>query len=262
MQSAPPPSAEPAVLLQVHDGWAEIVLNRPERRNAIEQSLAEGLVAALGQVQADATIRAVLLRGAGGAFCSGLDLKAFNADPRPAWVAGFADYWRGMHIALASLDRVVIVALERFAINGGAALAIAGDLLIAGESAVLQIGEVQLGMAAPNNLAWLLMRHSEAVAARLALLGDKVGAAELHRLGVVTEVRPDDQVLERCRSLAADVSRCPAATVSLIKSTLRRGAIGVSPRQWFESFAVGQPFTRPPVSVAQAALSVKSSETR
>jgi enoyl-CoA hydratase/carnithine racemase len=107
-------------------------------------------------------------------------------------------------------------------------------------------------MAAPNNLAWLLMRHSEAVAARLALAGDKVGAAELHRLGVVTEVRPDDQVLERCRSLAAELARCPAATVTLIKSTLRRGSIGMTPKAWFESFAAGQPAVRPPASVAQA----------
>jgi len=254
MQPAPdaPKPHEPPVLVHVHEGWAEIVLNRPARRNAIEGSLAEGLIAAIEQVQADASIRAVLLRGAGGAFCSGLDLKAFNEDPRPAWVAGFGERWRSMHIALASLDRVLIVALERYAINGGAALAIAGDLLVAGESAVLQVGEIQLGMAAPNNIAWLLMRHSEAVAARLALAGDKVGAAELHRLGVVTEVRPDDQVLERCRSLAAELARCPAATVTLIKSTLRRGSIGMTPKAWFESFAAGQPAVRPPASVAQA----------
>lgn len=254
MESAQTPSvpAEPAVLLQVHEGWAEIVLNRPERRNAIEQSIAEGLTATIGQIQADPTIRAVVLRGAGGTFCSGLDLKAFNQEPRPAWVAGFAGGWRGVHVALASLDRILIVALERYAINGGAALAMAGDLLVAGESAVLQIGEIHLGMPAPNNLAWLLMRHSEAVAARLALVGDKVGAAELHRLGVVTEVRPDDQVLERCRSLASDLARCPAATVSLHKSTLRRGALGMSPRDWFESFAVGQPTARPPASMARS----------
>jgi enoyl-CoA hydratase/carnithine racemase len=239
-------------LLEVHDGWAEMVLNRPARRNAIEGQLAEGLIDAIEQVGADPSIRAVVLRGSGGAFCSGLDLKAFNEQPRPAWVAGFPGRWRAMHVALAGLDRVLIVALERYAINGGAALALAGDLLISGESAVLQVGEIQIGMAAPNNLAWLLMRHPESVAARLALRGDKVGASELHRLGVVTEIQPDIQVLERCRTIATELSQCDPKTVSLIKSSLRRGSIGVSPREWFDSFAAGQPSVKPPGSVAAA----------
>jgi enoyl-CoA hydratase/carnithine racemase len=144
------------------------------------------------------------------------------------------------------------VALERYAINGGAALALAGDLLVSGESAVLQVGEIHIGMAAPNNLAWLLMRHSEAVAARLALRGDKVPASELLRLGVATEVVADDRVLERCQALAAELAACDLATVSAIKRCLRRGSIGVTPSEWFESFAAGQPAVRPPASVDAA----------
>ncbi|MFZ4757646.1 MAG: enoyl-CoA hydratase/isomerase family protein, partial [Burkholderiaceae bacterium] len=106
-----------------HDGWAEIVLNRPERRNAIDGTLADGLIEVLGTVRADPSLRAVVLRGEGGAFCSGLDLKAFGATPKPDWVAGFPARWRQVHVALASLPSVLVVALERFAINGGAALA-------------------------------------------------------------------------------------------------------------------------------------------
>lgn len=248
----PRTAEDSAVQVITHEGWSEIVLNRPARRNAIEHTLAEGLIDAIARVQADEQSRVVVLRGAGGAFCSGLDLKAFNETPRPDWVAGFGARWRSMHVALAALDRILIVALERYAINGGAALALAGDLLVSGESAVLQVGEIHIGMAAPNNLAWLLMRHSEAVAARLALRGDKVPAAELLRLGVATEVVSDDKVLERCQALAAELASCDLATVSAIKRCLRRGSIGVTPSEWFESFAAGQPAVRPPASVEAA----------
>ena len=79
---------EPAVLLVRHEGWAEIVLNRPQRRNAIDGVLADDFFDALLAAHADPSLRALALRGEGGALCSGLDLKAFNAEPRPAWVPG------------------------------------------------------------------------------------------------------------------------------------------------------------------------------
>ena len=242
--------AAPAVLLVRHEGWAEIVLNRPQRRNAIDGVLADDFFNALVSAQADPSLRALVLRGEGGALCSGLDLKAFNAEPRPAWVPGFNARWREVHVALASTQKVLLVALERYAINGGAALAIAGDVLVCGRTATLQIGEIRLGMAAPNNLAWLLMRHSEAVAARLALLGDKVTADELLRLGVATEVVDDDQVSARCNALAGEIATWPAENVFKLKAALRRTSIGPDVKQWFDSFA--QPGGKPPPTLDQA----------
>jgi 1,4-dihydroxy-2-naphthoyl-CoA synthase len=177
-----------------------------------------------------------VLRGAGGTFCSGLDLQEFNADPKPGWVADFSTLWRQAHVALASTRKIVLVALERYAINGGAALAIAGDVVIAGASAQLQVGEVRLGMAAPNNLAWILLRHSEAVAARLALMGDRVGANELLRLGVVTEVVADDQVVTRCTALAQEMGQWPMKGVTAIKPAIRSASLGMSVDAWFSSF--------------------------
>jgi enoyl-CoA hydratase/carnithine racemase len=229
-------SDEPAVLLHRHEGWAEIVLNRPARRNAIDGALAEGLFAALQAVEADDSIRATVLRGAGGALCSGLDLTAFAAVPQPEWVPGFKDRWREVHVALASTRKVLLVGLERFAINGGAALALAGDILICGETGYLQIAEIRIGMAAPNNLAWLALRHSEAVAARLALLGDRVAGPQLQAIGVATEVVADDQVVARCTELAALIATWKPEGVAAIKGTMRRVSLGMSAAQWFASF--------------------------
>jgi enoyl-CoA hydratase len=199
------------------------------------------MLEALDEVRADPSLRALVLRGAGGAFCAGLDLKAFGATPAPDWVAGFPAAWRRVHVALASLEAVLVVALERFAINGGAALALAGDLAVAGESAFLQVAEIRLGVAAPNNLAWLRLRHPESVAARLALTGDRVGAAELLRLGVATEVVADDRVLGRCRERAAELAACPADGVARLKSSIRAAWLGTTPEAWFASFAAASP---------------------
>jgi enoyl-CoA hydratase/carnithine racemase len=96
-------------------------------------------------------------------------------------------------------------------------------------------------MAAPNNLAWLRLRHPESVAARLALTGDRVGAAELLRLGVATEVVEDARVVERCRERAADLAACPAEGVATLKASIRAAWLGTTPEAWFASFAAAPP---------------------
>ena len=104
-----------------------------------------------------------------------------------------------------------------------------------GEGAFLQIAEIKLGMAAPRNVAWLALRHSEAVAARICLLGDRVGAAELLRLGVATEVVADDQVLARARELAQTIAGYPAQGITAVKQGLRAAHTRGAPEAWFDS---------------------------
>jgi len=94
-----------------HDGWAELVLNRPERKNAITGPMGVAISECLAAVDADESIQVVLLRGAGGAFCSGLDLKEFNADPAPDWLPEFQTLWRGAHRALYYCPVPIIGAL-------------------------------------------------------------------------------------------------------------------------------------------------------
>lgn len=241
-----------AVKIERHEGWAELILNRPERKNAIDGPLAEGMLKGLSELNADATIRAIVLRGEGGAFCSGLDIKAFNAEPRPDWVAGFHKCWSEVHCQLIESRKVLIGALERYAINGGAALAIAPDLLVCGETAFLQVGEIQIGMAAPKNMAWLLLRHSEAVAARLCLIGDRVAGPELFRLGIATEVTPDDQVVARAQALAKQIAAFTPDAVAKIKTSMRAGSALRAPREWFDAVQVADPLARqPPVVPAR-----------
>ena len=98
-------SPDPAcVKIEQHTGWAEVILSRPERKNAIIGPMGQELASALDQLANADQVNLVLLRGEGGAFCSGLDLKAFNADPRPAWLDQFPALWRGAHRALFNFN--------------------------------------------------------------------------------------------------------------------------------------------------------------
>ena len=228
------------VQLIEHDTWAELVLNRPERKNAITGPLGKQLAEALAAVEANAAIETVLFRGEGGAFCSGLDLKEFNAEPAPDWLEDFQHIWRGAHRALFNCSKPIIGALERYAINGGAALALACDLLIAGRGAFLQVGEVQIGMAAPYNLAWLALKHPESVANRLAMTGRRFSGPELVDLGVAWECVDDDAVLESARTLAADLAGYPAGSGARIKAGIR-ARLNEDADAWFDRFTRTQP---------------------
>lgn len=212
----------------------EIVLNRPERKNAVTAELAEALGAAFAEAAERADVGCILLRGAGGAFCSGLDLKVEGDGP----FVPPTDAWIAAHVARYRCNVPLVVALERYAINAGAALALSAEIVVAGESSFLQTSEIALGMAAPMCQAWLHLRHNAAVGDRLTLLGDRVPALELLRLGLVTEVVADDQVLTRARELADRIAGHPPAGRAAIAATWRRlrGELD-DPAAWFRTMA-------------------------
>lgn len=220
-------------------GVAEIVLNRPARRNAVTGPLAKRLHEEIVAATSDDDVAVLLLRGAGGAFCSGLDLGEFRADPPSDWMPAFSGLWLDVHAALYDCPKPIVAALERFAINAGSALALAADLLVAGEQAFLHVGEIQMGMAAPMNMAWLRLRHPESVAARLAIIGRRFTGPELVRMGVASEVVADDAVLERARELSGTIAGYPAHGIRAIKRTIVRGRPAASGRAWFESVRGG-----------------------
>ncbi len=203
------------------EGWAEIVLNRPERRNSLIPPLAGEITSALRVLQEEQGVACIILRGEDGYFCSGIDLKALQQDPPPPWAGRDTGDIRDMHLALFSCRKPLIGAFEKFAINAGAALAFACDVLIAGETAFLQVGEIQQGAGIPMNAAWLRIKSTETVAARLALYGDRVPGPELVRLGIATECVADAEVLDRCRELAARIAGFPEGAPEAIVESLR-----------------------------------------
>ena len=236
------------VLVSVEDGVASVTLNRPHRKNAITGPLADGLADAFRAVSARDDVNVVLLSGAGGGFCSGLDLVEYNADPPPPWMSTATESLVAAHLAIFDCPVPVVGALERFAVNGGAAFALACDLLVAGETSFIQIGEIRQGMAAPMNLAWLLARYPVSVASQLVLTGRRFNGPDLHRLGVALDVVADTEVKESARALAVDIAEWSSANVRNLKGAIRDlGAVGgpvsdqVGGRAWFDRVRASMP---------------------
>jgi enoyl-CoA hydratase len=177
-----------------------MTLNRPERLNAIDDSLVEHLHAALDEVAQDADCAAVVLTGAGRGFCAGFDMKAargadFAAGRRHPVAATLSGQSRLSDLVrrLRALRPPVIAAVNGPAAGGGFALALAADIRVAAPSAVFLVANVRLGLSGGEmGIAYLLPRIIGAGrAAELMLTGRTVGAEEAHQYGLVTTVADD-----------------------------------------------------------------------
>ncbi len=235
------------IRVERREGWGEIVLNRPERRNALIPPMAGEVTSALQELDSDKSVASIILRGEGGCFCSGLDLSAGKENPPPDWVGKDVGDVRSMHLALFRCRKPIIGAFERFGINAGAALGFACDILVAGETSFLQIGEIQQGAHIPMNAAWLKIKTTEIVAARLALYGDRVPGPELLKLGLATEVVSDDAVVARTREIAARLASFPPNATQAIIGSLRAQRGIDDPDRWFPATGGGIVRGLPPV---------------
>jgi enoyl-CoA hydratase len=193
------------------DGVALITLNRPDRLNAMNVALVEELIAALDEAGGDRTCRAIVLTGAGRGFCAGLDLSGYGSAPgsegRGRIGAGFATQ---QHIAslvpkLRSLHQPVIAAVNGAAAGGGLALALASDVRIAATSAKFNVAFVRIGLSGCDiGVSWLLPRLIGASRAwELMLTGRISDSAEADKIGLVTRVVPDGEVVESALETAA-----------------------------------------------------------
>jgi enoyl-CoA hydratase/carnithine racemase len=225
---------EVLVRIERSEGWATLVLDRPHRKNALTGPMMDQLTAAVTSLSEDTSVAAIVIRGEDGALCSGVDLTELQFTPQHAWVPHFGASVRAAHIALFNCACPIVVALERYGINAGTALALSGDLVIAGEKAFLQIGEIRQGAHIPMNAAWMRIKSNEHVLARMALLGDRVAGPELLRLGLAHEVVPDDQVRNRAEELAAQLAGFPDQSSRNIKHDLRTH-LDIDPETWFTS---------------------------
>src|SRR3954452_15463296 len=160
------------VLTERRDGVLLITPNRPEARNAVNLALAEGVAAALDELDADDGLSVGILTGAGNGFSAGMDLKAFVTGERP-WVGdrGFAG------IVQRASRKPLIAAIEGFALAGGLEIALACDLIVAARGAKLGIPEVKRSLvAAGGALLRLPQRMPYGIAMELALTGDTITA--------------------------------------------------------------------------------------
>jgi enoyl-CoA hydratase len=189
------------VLVVEADGVLEVTINRPDQRNAMTKAASEAMSAAWDRLDADPALRCAILTGAGGTFCSGMDLKGFLKGELP--VAGERGFG-----ALTSWTpkKPVIAAVDGFALAGGMELALACDLIVASRSAKFGVPEAKRGLVAAGGAAVHLPRLlPRPLAMEMVLTGDPIGAERAFALGLVNRLT-DGPAIEGARELASAVA--------------------------------------------------------
>jgi enoyl-CoA hydratase/carnithine racemase len=206
---------------------AVLEIDRSAARNALNSSLIDLLDETLQKLDADGSVRAVVLTGAAPGFCAGSDLKE---------LAGMAVGQMAAHEArtgqfvrsLQHLSKPLVAAVEGFALGGGFLLATGCDIVVTAENARWHLPEVALGWVPPWGLQTLLSRVPPVTARRLAWGDQPLTGTELHRLGVADEVTPVGAALESATSLAVRLAALPPTAVTSTKRALSDAVVGVA----------------------------------
>ena len=191
------------LLTEVRDGVLIITINRPEAKNAMNKAAAEGIAAALDQLDSDDNLRVGIITGAGGTFCSGMDLKGFLRGESPT-VPG-----RGFGgITEKGPVKPLIAAVEGYALAGGMELMVSCDLIVANSGAKFGIPEAKRGLAAAaGGLMKLPDMIPQKIAMELALTGDFIDTTRAYGLGLVNRVTDGpalDAALELAKAITAN----------------------------------------------------------
>ncbi|MET0624197.1 MAG: enoyl-CoA hydratase-related protein [Pyrinomonadaceae bacterium] len=210
------------VIYAVEGGVARVTLNRPEKRNALNDELIAGLKESLRDADAREEVRAVLLKGAGADFCSGADLSALRKIAEGSVSDNFEDARSLMELyALIRRVRVPVVAAVRGrALAGGCGLATACDLVLASASARFGYPEVKIGFVPAMVMAILRRNVSEKRAFELVARGGEISAAEAERVGLVNRVFEDEEFEAEAERYVADFARVSRSAVVLTKRLL------------------------------------------
>jgi methylglutaconyl-CoA hydratase len=227
-----------------------ITLNRPEIRNAFDDALIASLTAALREMDADSSVRAVLLAGNGPAFCAGADLNWMKRMAGYGYEQNLADA-RALAAMLKTLDRMSKPTVARVhgpAFAGGTGLVAACDIAVGSTEAVFALTEVKIGLSPATISPYVIRAIGERAARRYFLTGERFGAEEAHRLGMLSSVSTSEKLdveideilkhltqggpeaMKKIKGLVSAVSRGGPVSDALIEDTAQRIAeIRVSP---------------------------------
>jgi enoyl-CoA hydratase len=209
----------PLVLTETAPWGVRLVLNRPDKLNAISVELREALDVAIAEAVADDRVRVIVIAGAGRAFCAGYDLS--EAAPDSAWgwrevlardVAATMAIWR--------CPKPVVAQVHGYALAGGLELAMACDLIVAAEDAQLGEPEIRFGSAPVTLLMPYLIGQKKT--RELLMTGDLIDGVEAHRIGLVNRVVPVERLADEVDGLADRLARVPGDVMEPTKLMLNR----------------------------------------
>lgn len=222
----------PPVLYGSGEGIATITLNRPDVLNALNDALMRAFGEALARAAADEAVRAVLVTGAGRGFSSGADLA--SVPPGPSLDLGelLRERYHPVILAMRSMPKAVICAVNGPAAGAGMSIALAGDIVLAARSASFVQAFARIGLVPDAGSTWLLPRCTgDARARALALLAEPIDAAAAERFGLVWKVFDDGELMPQARQLAARLAGQPPRAIALIKRALNESPAHELPAQ-------------------------------
>ena len=214
------------VLLHTEGAVWTIEINRPDKLNAMTPAMAVELTAHMREINASTEARVVVLRGAGKAFCAGSDIKSLDQYPE-AW--DFHNRTYDYTRCIRQIRKPVITAIHGYALGGGLEMAIMGDIRIAAESSKIGAPEINWGWLGGGGNSQLIPRLTTyGQAMKFLLTGEPISGPEAHRIGIVEECVPDDQLLDRVYELAGIIAtKAPIAaqaTKAAVRASINMGA--------------------------------------
>lgn len=218
-----PPSFS-TIRLEVAEAIATLTLDRPDALNALTVPMKQELLAALRAIARDRAVRAVVLTGAGRAFCAGQDLKErLEPDASPLTVE-LRERYNPIIRAMRAMDQPIVGAINGVAAGAGASLAFACDIRLAAEGVSFLLAFGRIGLVPDSGATWFLPRLvGPAKAAELAMLGDPLSAADAERFGLVSRVVAPEALAAEARQTAARLAGLAPRALALTKRALERG---------------------------------------
>jgi len=215
-----------SILVDVAEGLATVTLNRPEKLNAYVPEMGDALLAAFRRLRDDDAVRAVILTGAGRAFCAGVDLEALAASREGGGTRlGEEEFLTAFPLEVHRYPKPVIAALNGHAIGVGITMVLACDVRIAAEDAKIGLTFAKLGILPGLGSTALLPRLVGPARAReLVLTAEPVRGREAAAIGLVSRAVPAESVLDEARAMATKMMACDPLVLAAAKRALLRGA--------------------------------------
>jgi isohexenylglutaconyl-CoA hydratase len=219
-------AGEATIECRREDGWLTIWLDRPEARNALSERMTAELIEALGAARVDRGVRGITLRGRGGVFCAGGDLRAFrrmaSGEMTEDEIAAFSAAGARLFAVLDEQPQVVVALVEGAAIAGGLGLLCAADVVVATRDARFALTETRIGLPPAQIAPYVVRRVGMTEARRIMLTGARFDGDAALRIGLANLLAEDADGLDAIEAeLRSDVLRCAPGATAATKALLR-----------------------------------------
>ena len=211
-----------AVLYKIENGVAIVTLNRPERYNAVNQDIIEGLNDAFNKVKNDKNVRCIVINGSGRGFCAGADMTVFGDDATPEQRSDYIiETYQPLINKFTQLNKPIIGAINGSAAGVGASFALACDFRVMGHSSSIYFAFINIAIGPDGGGSWLLARQvGYSKALEIATSGKKISGEDCYKLGLTNKLVEDDKILEEAINWAQELAKKPTLAIGITKEDM------------------------------------------